>query len=193
MHYAAFASLMSLTSASVTTWVVGSEDEKKTLIKQDLQGVRKFYDAYMQSLYNVDASEGDYQSCLDEESLASLESVIYKNFDILAPIHPSDWYYTQDESSQAMAAIEKCHPEESLKDLAFFCLLNCDYEKIYNNAISKESELLEETPKIIDLMKKFPAEDQEEFEVQMTEIGKIVGTSVRDVLGFEKMKWGSNK
>ena len=60
MHYAAFASLMSLTSASVTTWVVGSEVEKKTLIKQDLQGVRKFYDAYMQSLYNVDASEGDY-------------------------------------------------------------------------------------------------------------------------------------
>ena len=91
MKYTTLASMLGVTSAYSALFRRGTEDEKKFLIKEDLLGIRVFYDAYLQSLYNVHHSPSDFENCLDDFSVTNLENIGLLLTDPLILIEPKNW------------------------------------------------------------------------------------------------------
>ena len=151
-----------------------------------VDGFTGFYQGFYSDLYRASAP-----ACFDEEAredMARVISIIENPWNLLQPGNLSGDTSVINEVIKVMGVFNDCHITGTFFDIFGFCTQDigaCRPAKLISNVSDQYMILVGKFAEFADIIKHFPADDETEFENQMTEIGSEAGTILRTLIDFK--------
>ena len=171
-----------------------NEDEKKTKIKDDVEGFKSFYDGYYKSFYKINHQDEKLDKCMDDSTITNMSNIGLMIEDPWAMFELKNIKTDLNmfgEIAEVAGDLSECHFESSFYDLWNFCAedkANCEMGAITQNLTKNMFVLMGKLTSMAETFKGFPSKDQDEYREQMRELGSDAGTFLRVVYGYESQQ-----
>merc|ERR1711990_993823 len=186
-----------LALASVSALGMSAEEkqaqEDQMYVK--LEGYKNFYDGYYRSFYKINSHETINEKCLDDttiDNIVAFGDIIHHPFSVfdVSKIHEDLNLFA--EGAEIMSDLSNCKFEQSVFDIMAMCkekdedgVSKCAMSVMTENLSKNMFVLMGKLTGMAETMKDFPAEDPDEYQMQMKELGSDAGTFLRTLYGFQ--------
>ena len=186
-----------LALASVSA--LGQSDEAKQLQEDamytKLYGYKAFYDGYYRSFYKINSHETINEKCLDDttiDNIVAMSDIIHDPFSLFNMKHVQEDINIMSESAEIMNDLSNCKFQQSVFDIMSMCkekdedgARKCDMAHMTENLSKNMFVLMGKMTGMAEMMKDYPAEDPDEYNMQMKELGTDAGTFLRVLYNFQ--------
>ena len=177
---------------TTTAQDLAEEPEAENMDKflNTIHGVKSFYSGYYKALYKQKMPAAQAE-CLNEETIDNMMAMKGLFFNPIETIQNGDLAASLNifaEGTEVMENLVSCKFEQSAMDIMAMCKADeeaCAVPKLTENLTQNMFVLMGKLTEAAELIKDFPAEDEEEYEAQMYEFGSDAGTLLRTVFDFE--------
>ena len=159
-----------------------------------IHGYKAFYDGYYRSFYKINSHETINEDCLDDttiENIVAMSDIIHDPFSMLNMKHVQEDLNLFAEGAEIMSDLSACKFEQSIFDIMSMCKekdedgkKKCDMAHMTENLSKNMFVLMGKMTGMAETMNDFPAEDPEEYQEQMKELGTDAGTFLRVLYNF---------
>ena len=190
-----FRTIFALFGAAVAT----TTNEKELVLREDLEGLKSFYDGYYKSFYKVNKSDSNLDKCMDDTTIHNMLSIgmlIENPLSLFSITNFTSNIQVFGSVVEVAGDLYACTFWSTALDLWNICSSEknaCAMETITENLTKNMFVLMGKLTSMAETLKGYPSKEEDEFREQMRELGSDAGTFLRVIYNYESPEYKAEK